>query len=604
VTGRGARTLAAVLLCAAPAAAAAFEWTGRVGLAYDRLDTWTPPAPRQTAPRLDVDLRLDVRGDVAGHGIVDYGAGAGWRRMTSEVQGQSSGLENALVYHADVTVLGYMRSPLTLRMFADRTDGTWERTSGETLTGERLWTSYGATMDVRASGVPALTLGATHAENEDRLQTVPFHDRSLDSLSATLSHSTSAFGLNAGYRGEWSEGSWVADRYDGREVNVTGTSNLAADRTLTVVDRYFSRAPSTQEAGSFGTEVNSFRAMYQDAGATPGRTTTLHYSDQRASTVVSMDPSALATAARSSDESRTNSLQLRHDSRLPHPEHFVRSVADVSMTDLRRGDASALRTIGGTVAGELWWRRFASTGMKLQPGVYGSRVYELAGGPLVGFVDTAELGTKVGYGGTAHARIGVPWRERQVAGVYDLSYSSNAYGRRGWVLAQGGNGTISGRAGIGGYSLALNVAAQRSWSPVIGPSASRSITGLLRYSWLRYSVQGQASISNGVLPGTSAFVGDGFFVPVGFDTRQTSVALAASASWPSGFGLRADARYTESIGPGQPSYSLYEASSAILYRYGAFDLSMEDRVTTPRIGGGAKANAFFVRVSRAFGSRY
>ncbi len=590
---RDLRKIAAFLLCLLPAVSAAFDWTSRIGLLYDRSDSWTATTPRETVPRLDVDLSLDLRGDVVSPTLLAWSGGVGYRYDTTDFNGTRASASNALVYNANATLFGDRSSALTLAGSAARSNSRGESYFNTTGVADQVATSYGGTMDLKVSGLPRLSLGFSRMESEERLDSILNHERSMKLMTGGMSHGAGAFSYNATYTGEFSDGSWVADQYATHQVSVGAVSSLDPERDISVNDSYYRRIPSTGASGSFRSEINAFRAAYR-GGLTPGQIGLLTYSDQRAVTV----------SGPLSEESLANSLNYQQDVRLPSPEYFLRGIADVSMTEQGRSDAGTLRSRGATLGAELWWRRFSWTGVKLEPGRYGSRLYEIGGGPVVALLDTPGEPTQVGYGASAHATLAVPWRNRQVAASYNVSYGANAFGQPGWTLSQTGNGTVSGPAGIGGYTAGLSLSGQRFSSPVLGAGASRSMAAHANYSWLRYSVGGHASLSEGILPGTSAFLGDGLFIPVGFDTRQTSVSVEGTASFGS-LTARAKGGYTDSVGPGQPSSSAYDAGGALSYRFAAFNVSVEDRITLYRQSGAEiNRNEVFVRLSRTFGGGY
>jgi len=100
-----------------PATATAFDWAAQVGLLYDRSDTWAENIPRTTQPRLDLDLRLDLRGAIGGPGILAYGGSAAYRRTTTELNGERTGLDNVLTYNVEAAVLQNRKSPVGLTLF-------------------------------------------------------------------------------------------------------------------------------------------------------------------------------------------------------------------------------------------------------------------------------------------------------------------------------------------------------------------------------------------------------------------------------------------------------------------------------------------------------
>ncbi len=579
MSARDKRRVAATLLCLLPAAAAALDWTARVGLGYDREDQWSPATERQTVPRFDLDLLLDLAGYVASPGILDWRGSVGYRRAEETASGSQS---DALTYHASAKVFNHGDSPLKLDLLANRTNSRVESSGGgTTAVGDQVGSAYGAIARLHKAGAPALDLGFFRSQDEERIGSLLNHDRSMSIVSAGFAHAAGDARVNGSYNGQWSDGSWVADQNTMHQVGVVATSSLGSERNITVSDQYYRRAPTTSASDAFGSEINSFRAIFRDGVV--GRMSQVSYSDQR----------AVSASAGVSEETVANSLGYQHDLALSSSEYFLRGTADASATKQRRSDGMSLSSRGGTGGAELWWRRVASG------------TYEIAAGPRVGLLQAAGDSIRAGYGAFAHASLVAPWRGRQVAAVYDASYGTNLFGQPGWALQQTANGTVSGAAGIGRYNMGVTLAAQRSSTPVFGPAAATSISALAGYAWLRYSLSAQASLSHGIVPGTSGFVGDGLFIPVGFDTLQASAFLHGNVSLSSDLAAHVDASYAESIGPGQPSNSVRGAGCGLSYRFAAFEVSIDDRYQRyqqPTID--YSNNLFFVRVSRAFGSRF
>ncbi len=573
------RRVAATLLCLLPAAGAAMDWTAQVGLGYDRKDEWSPATERQTVPRLDLDLHLDLGGYLASPGILNWRGSVGYRRVEETAAGNQS---DQFTYHASAKVFDHGETPLKLNLFADRTDSRVESSGGgTTAVGDQVGSAYGAIARLHKAGAPALDLGFFRSQDEEKIGSLLNHDRSMSSVSAGFAHAAGDARVNGSYNGQWSDGSWVADQNTMHQVSVVATSSLGSERNITVSDQYYRRAPTTSASDAFASEINSFRAIFRDGVV--GRMSQVSYSDQR----------AVTASAGVWEEAVANSLGYQHDLALSSSEYFLRGTADASATEQRRSDGVSLSSRGGTVGAELWWRRIASG------------TYEIAAGPRVGLLQAAGEPIRAGYGVFAHATLVAPWRGRQVSAFYDASYGSNLFGQPGSTLQQSANGTVSGAAGIGRYNAGVTLAAQRSSTPVFGPSAATSISALAGYAWLRYSLSAQSSLSHGILPGTSGFVGDGLFIPVGFDTLQISTVLQGNVSFDSGLGAHVDASYTESIGPGQPSNSVRGAGCGLSYRFAAFAVSIDDRFQRyqqPSID--YSNNLFFVRVSRAFGSGF
>ncbi len=584
--------VAAALLCLAPATALPFEWSGSAGLVYQRSDAWSPGFPRDSQPYLDVSLALRLRGDVVAPAFFSYDGSVAWVRSTSGANGAETGVGTSLVYDLGVHVLHHQTSPLKLTGYASRSDSRSEQKLVGDQVGDETSSIYGGNVALAGAGKPSLTLGFNHLERTRTLDSVLNHEQSANGVTAGITSSGGPLSLSANYRGDWSRGTWVSDDHQSHIANVLGVARFQGTGDLTISDVYYRRVPTSTDAGAFGSEVNSFRAAYRN-GFVPGRQWTLSYSDVRAVTTVDA----------SGEQTLSNSLHYTRDQRLSAPEYFLRGSADFSTSSQERSGAGSLSASGATVGLQLWWYHDVSTGRKIAPGVIESYQYEIAGGPLVSYVDPAGEPVALGYGATAHGRIGIPLGARRLNGTYDVNFGTNLYAQSGWSLTQSAGVDMTGPAGGGAYDAHLSVAASRRSAPVLGPSASRSVMASGNYRWGRYSLLGQASLSNGTLPGTSSFVGDGLFIPTGFDTRQVGVLVQAAVTLHSGLSAHVDGRVSESAGPGQPSNSGWDASAGVSYRYAAFDVSLDDRISWYEAPGGRYSrNVVFVRISRSIGS--
>ncbi len=592
MTTRDARWVAATLLCLAPAVALPFGWYASGGLVYLREDSWAPAAPTLSQPRLDVALQLSLHGDVIAPEYLLYAGNVGYLWGTASANGTQTDTARSLTYELQANVLHHPSSPLKLSGFASKTDSrTHDFLSANTI-GDQTATTYGATVTADGIDRPSASVGFARADSHQTLGTLVEHDRSANTVTATVSSRGGPLSLSGNYRGEWVDGNWVADQYQAHHASVIGYARFGAQRDLTVYDTYYRRIPTAEQAGSFASEINTFIATYRD-GNQLGRSSSLSYSDLR--TVTTLDAT--------SEQRLSNSLAYSGDYRLPSPEFFVRGGADIGRTSLARTGVGTLDSSGGTLGAQLWWYRDVSTGKDLGAGVTESWQYELAGGPVVSYLDTVGRSAEMGYGASAHGRMGVAFGSRRINGVYDVVYGKDLHAEPGWTLSQSGNAAVSGVAGAGRYSLGLNLSATRRETPVFGSVGSRTLSAIGSYRWGRHAFVGQASITNGTVPGTSSFVGDGIFVPTGFGTRQSNLVAQASTALSSGLAAHVDGRYSESAGPGQPSTSGWDAGAGLSWRYAAFDVSIEDRISWYYASGGRSSqNQLLLQVTRSVGS--
>lgn len=579
---------AAALVALLPSTGAAFEWNAQIGFLYDRTDSWQETAlPRHsTQPRLDLDLRLELKGDVAGPGVFAWRGTTDYRRTSASIDGANEWKSNALTYHGDVALFQHRNSPFTLTAFADREDTRLDLSQGATVTGDRLTRRWGARASLVGELTPAVDLGYTRIDFDETIASVP-RSRGEDLVTASFSEDVGAFSAGATYQGDWSDGTWVIDQFQTQEVNVRGDVRFGPTNELVLVDRFYRRVPTATTGPTFSADANAFTASLW-IGRTPGEAIRAQFSSQQ----------TLTGTPGSQEESRANSARYSHDVRLD-PELFLRANLDLSTTE-QANAAARIRSTGATLWPELWWRREVATGGKIKPGVRAKKLYEISGGPLLSVLATDGAAPAFGYGAATRLQATFPWHRREVGAIYEVRYGKDLFGQPGWLFQQSGSGTVAGDAGPGTYSAVATVLASRSWNPVIGDDMTQSISLLANYAWLRYTAFAQFVLQNGVLPGSDGFKGDGLVIPVGFDTRRTSVNVGGTARFQV-LTARLVARYERSVAPGQPDIDGTELTAGLGYRYGAFELSLDDRFTA---SPGLTRNVVFLRLSRTLGSNY
>ncbi|HSN13291.1 MAG TPA: hypothetical protein VLT61_01585 [Anaeromyxobacteraceae bacterium] len=579
---------ALVILAAAalPAAGLAFEWTASAGLLYTRSDLWPGGGVHTREPHLDIDLKLDAAGFFDRPGIVDWAGGVGYRRISDKLNGATTSLSDALTYHLELDLLQNQVSPLGARLYAQQVDTRVDRFEETTAGGDRKLQRLGGLVRLTPPGLPHVDVGYERYRQDEDLALLGTHASTDHIVTGSLRHSTPTFSLGAQYRGDFSSGNWVADQYDGYYLVAQAQSLLGAaqdGRRLTVSERYYKRTPTTDAAGAFSVNANTFGAIYQ-AGLKPGEVTIVQYQSAH----------GLNAAGAAANESSANTLRGEHDFPVDGPEFFVKGILVGSLLQ-QRANATELRTSGETAGAQLWWRR-------LTDGV----TYELAGGPLLGLVQQPAKGTEVGYGASALARGTRPWRDYQVGINYTLDWGSNLYATTGWSIDQRLTASIAGAAGPGRFDATAGATARRAWSPVFGDNATRGLQFTANYAVDRHVLFAQGSLQSGMTGATPGeFVGDGLFVPAPFDSRTWSLLAGGTTRLFTGLSARAQVRYASTHSPGQPDLTFTEGIASLVYRYAAFSFSLEDRYVVTETGPMRSAqNAIMLNVSRAFGTRF
>lgn len=580
------KALVILAATALPAVGLAFEWTASAGVLYSRNDLWPDWGVHSKETHLDIDLRLDAAGFFDRPGIVDWAGGIGYRRVSDKLNGAQTSLADALTYHLELDLLRNQTSPLGARVFAQQLDTRVDRFEGTTAGGDRRLQRLGGSLRLTPPGLPYVEVGYERYKLNEDLALLSSHDSTDHIVTGALRHGTSNFSLAAQYRGDFSSGNWVADQYDSYYLLAQAQSLLGASqdgRRLSVSERYFKRTPTTDATGGFAVDANAFGAIYQ-SGLGPGTVTIVQY----------LSNHGLNAAGASTNESSANTLRGEHDFAIDGPEFFLKGTLVGSLVQLR-ANATELRSSGETAGAQLWWRRQAGGGL-----------YELAGGPLLGFVQQTGEPNDLGYGASALARGSRPWRDYQLGLNYTLDWGSNLYGTPGWTIDQRLTASIGGAAGPGRFDAGASASARRSWNPIFGDNATRSLQFNATFAVTQHVLYAQGSLQSGMTGATPGeFVGDGLFVPAPFDSRTWSFLGGATTRLFTGLSARAQARYSSTHSPGQPDLTYTEGLASLVYHYAAFDFSLEDRYLVTETGASRYAqNSIMLRVARTFGTRF
>ncbi|WP_242392790.1 hypothetical protein [Anaeromyxobacter oryzisoli] len=574
------RRIAASLVLLLPLAGSAFEWTGQLGFVYDRTDSWQDRLAHDVRPHYDLDLRLDTKGYIDSPGVFDWRAAGGYRRSSVELNGAKSQLSDTFIYNVHGALFQHADSPLTLTGFASRTDTRFGAVGGMDAPGNRTTDRYGGVLHLASETTPEVDLGYQRNSFKDEFPAQPDHTRTSDVFSALLHQDVGAFAMSANYRRENSDGTWISDQFDEDTLYLNAQAHLGKASDVTVYDQYYRRTATAISASAFSLDLNTFQAGYR-AGIQPGELTLIRYLNSRAFS----DFGAVST------EVLSNSLSYSQDFATSNREVFIRGGAELTTRDTR-GPLGNAQSRGATLRPEAWWRRSDRR-----------RTYELSAGPLLGALQS-EGSTRFGYGAMTRARVEAPWNDYTVGAMYELTYDTNLFGRHGWALSQQGSGSVRGAAGPGRFAVQLSALARRGWTDGLGDEATRSLSARGEYSWHRYTARGQLDFQSGILPGTpQSFIGDGLLVPVGFSTHSTTAIAGMDIRLLTSLSATGQLRYTLSTVPGQPDQDLLETLAAVAYRYGAFELSIEDRLSRSNAAS-ATNNIVLVRVARTIGSRY
>jgi hypothetical protein len=579
------KALVILAALALPAVGSAFEWGASAGLLYSRNDLWSEGGAHLAAPHLDIDLKLDAAGFLDRPGVVDWSAGAGYRRISDRLNGALTGLSNTLTYHLNLDFFRNRTSPVAASLYALQSDTRVDRFEGTTASGDRTLQRLGGSVRIAPPARPYVEAGYERLHLSEDLP--DFSHTSTDHIvTGALRHSAANFSLGVQYRGDFSDGDWVSDQYDSYYLVAFAESRLGdthEDRRLSVTERYYQRAATSASDAAYSVNANAFNATYQ-SGLLPGTRTLVSYQNSH----------GLNTTAALTNEVSGNDVRAEHDFAIEDSEFFVKGFAAGSLVQ-QRAAATELRSSGETVGGQLWWRRQAP-----------AATYEAAAGPLIGFLQLPGKPDQLGYGASGLLRGGRPWNDYQLGLNYAVDWASDLFATPGWSVNQQLSATIGGAVGPGRIDGTLGVTARRAWGPVLGDGAMRGVQLNVNYAFGLHTIFGQAALQSG-MAGTAPgeFAGDGLFLPAPFDSHTTSLLAGATSRLFTGLVGRLQGRYTSTHIPGQPDLTFTEGLASLVYHYAAFDFSLEDRyLVTDASSFRSRANSVMLNVSRAFGSRY
>lgn len=550
-----ALALAAGLL--APAAAPALDVSGHLGLSWLQTDTWVERAAHQASPRLDLDLGAAAAGVLSSREVMTWQLYAAWRRVSQETDGRQTNLSRSLYFGGQASLFNSRRSPVALALDASRSFTHFSSSTATTVTGDTVVESYGSQASLRASGLPSLTLGYRWNGLQADSQGMERHTRTSQMLSAGTGFGASSFSLAASYAGELSDGSWTTDRYDTHRASVTARAEVAQGVQLQFEEQYLLTKPRSLEAfGSQRMENNAFRALLSNQG-TFGDRHLVAYTSGRLISQAAGAPIA---------ESTRQAVHYEGDLLLTSPTLFTRWILDGSLNQVR-GGAVVADSSGETVGAQLWWRRQSEESL-----------VELWAGPLVGFFQSSTLGDSTGWGASGMARAAAPWRGQNAGLSYRLDYGTDLYGAKGNSLRQALSASLSGGLLSGSYSATATASAARTYDPVLGAGADRTIALYLSARVRDVSADADVSLQEGTEGATPRdFIADGLFIPAPYDARTFQTRARATWTPFPGLSTTGQVRWLQSTHPGHPTIDQSEVLGSIDYSYGAFIVALEDR---------------------------
>jgi hypothetical protein len=551
--------------------------TLRAGASYWQSDSWGDGSPSSTAPHLDLDLGLNAAGVIVSRDWVSYRLDAQLRRITDERDGVATGSTQTITYNASASVLNNGVSPLGLSLFASRSEVDFAIDPVADVHGTGLTTAAGANMTLSLLNKPALAASYSVYQTEQSIPGQADFESTVQSLGSSLGFGTTAFQVQASYSGNFQDSIWAADDVASHDVSVSawvpvGTSTLSLESASAFT------TPRELVVGAVEQETSNFRATWNN-GAAPGGRHIVAYSYGHALQESLASPTAELTR---------QGLTYSGDLALAGPSLFTRWLLDASLGQARSGTTEVTST-GETVGAEVWWRQLT-----------GPTTYELRLGPRVGLLQS-ETGDTTGFGATARALARRPLWGHSLSLDWGGSYATQLFATAGSQFSQSLSASFSGRTGSAAFDLALRGSSYRTSSPVTGTGAGRRLEAVARSSTPTLHLEARVGLQSGMVGATpDQFVGDGLLLPPPFDSNVLDASVGASLKIFTGLSGSAHARYRSSDVPGTPTLDQVEGTLGFSYKYGAFGLAVEDRLSRyeQAAGGWASINLFMVRAYR------
>lgn len=585
---------AAVLAVVLPGVPLAFEWSGRAGAVYSRDDQWTPASGSTSLPRLDIELALDGRGHVYTPDALTWAAGVGYRRFTMDPSNGPSSAQNLLSYRLSAVAFGRRGSPFTLSGFANRSEGDGSASLGSYGTTEQ---TFGGSMQLNLLNRPTLRLGYAHSDGKYTSPIYATHDNRRDVFDAATGYATNAFSFDVQYRGNLATGTYDAENYDDHRVDLASRVNVFKDVTVQLSDGYYRRVPTRTSTFNPRQELNSFTAFGRHATLGSVSTEQVRYNHTSALTeTLTLLPSA--GAPRTSVLTRSiDSLDVEVRRPLTEKEWSLATTASATYAD------TALETGNPAVPDE----RLRTAGQALTPVVHWAREvedvrYRAHAGPSFGLLEPFDGTTEFGWGASAGGSVQRRFARLLAGSTYSIAYAK-AVGTPTTSFAQTLSVDAEGNVGPNRLRAIVAASGERSTTPLIGTSASRSVRGNVEYGQRNWAAFAEVQLRDGVaFPLRDAFRGDGLFLSPGYDSRSTSILGGLRGGW-AGLSAQGSLRLSNVVLPDRPSQDDLEARGEVSYRLGAFGVGVEERYLLS-LRDRASGNVFFFRIYRLLGSRY
>jgi hypothetical protein len=557
-----------------PAPALGVNGTVRAGVLYTRTNYWPTARPATMVPHLDIDLGLNLHGVVVSREVVSYDLGVGWTRTSDQVPGGAR--TDYLTYAGAATLLQNEVSPVGLSVFANRGETEFATSDSPDAFGRGIATSMGGTVSLKGK-LPRLDTSYSWHDAQTHIPGQPLRDTTAHLVSSSLQLVSPAVSVTGSYTGELRDGNWSADRVQIHGATLDATGRIG-NQTVSFTAGSALTEPGELLPGTFRQQTTTFMAGLNAQGTTTLRRMVFY---QYGHTLTEA-PGA------PTQEIERQSVRYEGDHFLTRKELFTRWFIDGSYA-ATSSDETELVTTGETLGTTLFWRPALST-----------YTFEVNAGPRVALLQT-ETEESGGLGATAGARASRPVGIHALQLDWSGAYGQNLFATVGWNFHQTLGATLSGPAATARYSATLRATSTRTHSPVTGDGAGRSLAANATLRMRLGSLYARARLTEGIVGATpERFSSDGLILPAPFNSKEIDAAIGGQARIYPGLSAKLDVHLGRSDIPNRPVLHELAATAGLTYRYAAFGMGVENRISrVETVGGWDTANLVMVRVFRS-----
>ncbi|WP_242343966.1 hypothetical protein [Anaeromyxobacter terrae] len=563
-----------------PARGLAFDYSGRLGLRYDRTDGWID-GQHGFVPVLNLDGAASASGYLFAPDALRLRGGLEYDRLRRGAGGDES-TDGTLTYEGSASLFETRESRLGASAEAYRRviDFTTSAAAAA-VTGTRVESGYGARARYADHVLPMLSLGAFQRDSNSVDAAGVERAETTRLVEVSTQHGPGPYSARVDYRGRWNEGDLAIQDYTTHEVDANASTSLGGAVEGFASVRYDLRLPGNVDAVNPRYEGDLVRSGARWTGeASRG---SAHY----AYTHVSLSAPALLDRERI-QQSVTAYHEVTHS-----PRWESAWTASLALTQDRL--AAVEETAAGQMAGAvLRWRARGE-----------ARSLLLEAGPTLGLLEPAAGGSELGYGAHARARLDGAWDVVRYGIDYAIDHRSNLDAVLGWGLRQ--SLLVEGARSFSSVStrLALTASATRQDLKLFGASSTRDVLLRAGATWRRHEVTLDAGVLDGVSGALQGIRGDGLFLPPEFDTHSRYAMLIIGSELAERLRLTGRIRHAAVSGPEYADQRETNVGGGLSYRIGLVTFSVEETYTFAEAGSTTRRrNDLFVRASRTFGGRF